>query len=192
MPPKVKITKEEIIHTAVDIVRQNGAQAINARSIAAAMNCSTQPVFSNFTTMEQLQKAVEVAAYERYLGFLQKDAESGVYPKYKAFGMAYIRFAKEEKELFKMLFMCDREGKEPISTVDTETSVAMLMKANGFTREKAELIHLEMWVFVHGIATMFATSFWTLEWELVSSMVTDIYQGIRARHLAEEEKNECN
>lgn len=33
MPPKVKVTKEEIINAAVEIVRSSGAQAINARTI---------------------------------------------------------------------------------------------------------------------------------------------------------------
>ena len=46
MPPKVKVKKEDVINAAVDIVRCSGAQAINARTIASALNCSTQPVFS--------------------------------------------------------------------------------------------------------------------------------------------------
>ena len=58
MPPKVRITREDIIRTAVDIVRKDGAGAINARQIAKALNCSTQPVFSNFATMEELRGAV--------------------------------------------------------------------------------------------------------------------------------------
>ena len=55
MPPKVRITKEDIIHTAVEIVRRDGTGAINARVIAKELNCSTQPVFSNFATMEDLR-----------------------------------------------------------------------------------------------------------------------------------------
>ena len=54
MPPKVKITKEDIIRTAVDLVRQRGIDAINARAIATALSCSTQPIFSNFATMDEL------------------------------------------------------------------------------------------------------------------------------------------
>lgn len=187
MPPKVKITKENIVTAAMDLVRQSGTQALNARNIASVLNCSTQPVFSNFATMEELQKAVVASAYEHYLSFLQEDAQRGKYPVYKSFGMAYIRFAKEERELFKMLFMCDREGKELEPTVDFETSIEMIMNANGVTRETAERMHLEMWVCVHGIATMLATSYLSLEWNLISSMLTDVYQGIRARHLSEEE-----
>ena len=185
MPPKVKVAKEDIIKTAITIAREKGAHSVNARAIATMLNCSTQPVFSNFDSMEQLQDAILSTAFEIYLKFLETEAQKDKYPRYKAFGMAYIRFAMEEKELFKLLFMRDRKGEEFIPTPDFNESIEMIMNANGITRERAELIHLEMWGFVHGIASMFATSFLSLEWELVSDMVTDIYQGVRSRHLTE-------
>lgn len=188
MPPKVKITKNEIINSSLELIRHNGANALNARSIAASLGCSTQPIFSNFTSMEELDSAVAEAAREHYYGFLKKEAESGKYPTYKAFGMAYIRFAKEEKELFKLLFMCDRGGKPIAPTEDFEASVQMIMETCGLTREKAQLMHLEIWAAVHGIGTMLATSFLELEWEVISNMISDIYQGVRARHMAEEER----
>lgn len=188
MPPKVKITKKDIIDTAIELIRGEGECSVNARSIASTLGCSTQPVFSNFKDMVELQKEIVLVAYDRYLGFIKNETESGKYPTYKAFGMAYIRFAKEEKNLFKLLFMCDRENKDMSPTEDFNKSVEMIMEANGITREKAELMHLEMWAFVHGIATMLATSFLTLDWELISDMVTDAYQGIRARHLSEDKR----
>ena len=187
MPPKIKITKEEIIETAIELLKNDGESAINARSIAAALGCSTQPVFSNFESMEELREAVVFAAYERYLGFIKNEVESGIYPKYKSFGMAYVRFAKEEKELFKLLFMRDRTGEDiSPSSPDFEQSVQMIMKANGVSEEKAKLMHLEMWACVHGIGTMLATSFLELDFELISRMLSDVYQGVRSRHLAEE------
>lgn len=186
MPPKVRITKEDIVKTALELVRANGEDAINARSIATALDCSTQPIFSNFATMEELKKEVATAAYAYYLGFLQAEAEGGKYPQYKAFGMAYIRFAKEEKELFKLLFMCDRHDEELVEPPDFDASVELIMQSNGVTRETARLTHLEMWSCVHGIGTMLATSFLSLDWALISDMLTDVYQGIRARHLSKE------
>lgn len=185
MSPKVKITKDDIIKTAVQLVRKNGENAVNARAIGAHLNCSTQPIFSNFKTMEELQDAVVPAVYEIYLGYLKREVESEKYPEYKSFGMAYIRFAREENELFKFLFMCDRKGKELIPTPDFDKSIEIIMKSCGIAKEKAQLMHLEMWGFVHGIGTMFATSFISLEWELVSDMLTDVYQGIRSRHMLE-------
>lgn len=192
MPPKVKITKEEIVKTAVELVRVSGEGALNARAIAASLNCSTQPIFSNFATMEELQEATVNAAYEVYLAFLKREAKSGKYPQYKSFGMAYIRFAKEEKELFKLLFMRDRKGKELTPTLDFEASIDLIMNANSVTREAATRIHLEMWTCVHGIGTMLATSFLSLDQELISTMLTDVYQGIRTRHLSEEHQHDCH
>jgi len=192
MPPKVKITKDDIVNTAVSLVRTDGEQAINARAIATALNCSTQPIFSNFATMDALREAVIQTAYDRYLGFIQSEVDSGKYPRYKAFGMAYIRFAKEEKELFKLLFMRDRSGTETSLSPDFEESVHMIMEANGVTKEKATLMHLELWACVHGIGTMLVTSFFPLSRELISEMLTDMYQGLRARHLSEGTINECH
>lgn len=186
MPPKVKITKDDIIKTALELIRRNGAGAINARAIAASLNCSTQPIFSNFQTMDDLQTETVAAAYELYLDYLKREAESGKYPAYKSYGLAYVRFAKDEKELFKLLFMRDRSQEDTsLLSVDFETSVQMIMQANGVTLEKARLMHMEMWTCVHGIGVMLATSFLPLEWELISNMMSDVYQGIRARHLTE-------
>ena len=192
MPPKVKITKADIIETALQILRKGGDSTINARGIAKSLCCSTQPVFSNFATMEELYKAVNESAFELYLSFLKREMESEKYPKYKAFGMAYIRFAREESELFKFLFMCDRKNKEFVPTTDFDESVEMIMKANNISKERATLMHFEMWSCVHGIGTMIATSFLDLEDEFISNMLTDVYQGIRARHISEENNNGCN
>ena len=185
MPPKVKITKEDIINAAVEMIRGGGESTVNARSIAAALGCSTQPIFSNFATMEELHEAVVAAAYERYLGFLEGEVKAGSYPRYKAFGMAYIRFAKEERALFKLLFMRDRTKEDVSSSPDFEEAVKMVAASNGIALDLARLLHLEMWTCVHGIGTMFATSFLELDGELVSRILTDVYQGALAGILAE-------
>lgn len=186
MPPKVKITKEDIVKTALELVRAEGEEALNARSIAAALGCSTQPIFSNFETMDELREAVAESAYELYLGFIENEVKAGKYPAYKASGMAYIRFAKEEKQLFRLLFMCDRTGRDLAPTADFESSIEIIMKSCGLPRERAALMHLEMWACVHGIGVMLATSFLPLEWELISGMLTDVYLGTRERHMTQE------
>ncbi len=185
MPPKIKITKEEIIKTGLDLIRESGEDAINARTIASALGSSTQPIFSNFDSMEDLHAQIITAAYDLYLSFIKNEIQSEKYPPYKAYGMAYIRFAKEEKQLFKLLFMCDRTGESFIPKEDFNVSVEMIMKMTGMGREAATLLHLEMWTCVHGIGTMLATSFLELDFELISSIISDIYHGLRTRHITE-------
>lgn len=183
MPPKVKVTKEDIVNAAVNIVRNSGAQAINARTIASVLNCSTQPVFSNFATMDELRLAVVERADALCQEYMRREVENGEFPTYKANGMAYIRFAKEEKELFKLLYMRDRSGESiPERTELTDEMESIVQNNTGLSGADAKLFHLEMWAYVHGIATMSATGFFDLDWELVSRMLTDSYQGLRKQH----------
>ena len=188
MPPNIKVTKENIINTAMEIVREQGADALNARTIAAKLGCSTQPVFSNFANMDALRFAVAVKASCLYKDYMSKEIASGNYPIYKASGMAYIRFAKEEKELFKLLYMCDRSDGTIGDDQELTDKMTTIIKNNtGLSEQDAKLFHLEIWASVHGIATMFATGFLDLDWELVSKMLTDIYQGLRTRYQTEEQ-----
>ena len=43
------------------------------------------------------------------------------------------------------------------------------------------MFHLEMWIYVHGIASMAATSFLDWDTELISASLTDVYLGVLAR-----------
>ena len=90
MPPKVKITKEEITAAALELLRQRGMEAINARAVAKELGCSTQPIFSNYSTMTELFADVLAAAYTEYSQWTGQQMKMGRYPPYKASGMAYI------------------------------------------------------------------------------------------------------
>jgi AcrR family transcriptional regulator len=180
MPPKVKITKESIIEAAKDLVRVGGAAALNARSIADALNVSTQPIFSNFSSMEELKLAVVARAEEIFAEFIEREVRGGIYPEYKASGMAYIRFAKEERELFKLLYMRDRAGEKPCAEGEINERMFSLVSGNtGLLGDDAKYFHLEMWGFVHGIASMIATGFFDIDMELAGRMISDVYQGLR-------------
>jgi AcrR family transcriptional regulator len=182
MPPKVKITKEEILQAGIDIVRREGENGLNARSLASVLGCSTQPIFFNYATMEELHKAVLAAAVELCSQYIDREIASGAYPSYKASGIAYIRFAMEEKNLFKLLYMRDRGNREEPYEVRMFGEMECFVRDyTGLAQDRARLFHLEMWTFVHGIATMMATGYLELDLELVSRMLTDAYLGIMHR-----------
>ena len=189
MPPKVRVTREDIVRAAVEIVRKSGADALNARSVAAALDCSTQPVFSNFSTMQELRLAVVETADRMCQEYIQREVECGEFPPYKASGRAYIRFAREERELFKLLYMRDRAGE----TIPQEDKLSAQMERlvqdhTGINEMEAKLFHLEMWACVHGIASMIATGFWEPEPELISRMLSDFFQGMK-KHYADRRKS---
>ena len=189
MPPKTKITKEEILSASLDFVREKGIEALNARELASRLNCSTQPIFSNFSSMEELDEEVLKSAEQLYLNHLSEAMKSEKYPPYKASGMAYIEFAKEERELFKCLFMRDRSG-ENVNKIPKwlDPVIDILQQSLGFSRDEAMLFHLENWIFVHGIAVMIATSYLSYDMDFVSKLISDMYQGLKARYAQKKEE----
>lgn len=183
MAPRIRITKEDIINASVELVRRDGEDALNTRAIASYLGCSTQPIFSNFSSMEDLKLSVVKKADEICAEYTRLEIESGEFPVYKARGMAYIRFAKEEPELFKLLYMRDRTSESTHDEDKTATDEALknVMENTGLDKDSAMLFHLEIWAFVHGIAAMLATGFLDLDRDLISRMITDTYQGLKHR-----------
>ena len=66
MPPKQRITREMILERSFAMFSREGMEAVNARSVAKALNCSTQPIFSYFSGMEDLKNALEQKAKETF------------------------------------------------------------------------------------------------------------------------------
>lgn len=176
-------TREEIIAAALNLTRKGGISALTARALGSELGSSSRPVFGLFKNMEEVQKEVFKAADALYQSYLKTDMESGKYPPYKASGMAYIRFAKEEKELFRLLFMRDRTHENVEADQEGMKPFIELIQQNlCLSAENAHMFHLEMWMYVHGIATTIATSY--LEWdeEFISRVITDGYEGMKKRY----------
>ncbi len=179
MPPKCKFTREEIIRAALDLTREQGIAGLTARSLAAKLGTSTKPVFGLFQNMEEVHQEVLKGANALYNSYLTADMAKGEYPPYKASGMAYIRFAREERELFKLLFMRDRTG-EIINENRGEIQpiLDIIVQNLNISQEEAYRLHLELWIYVHGIATMIATGY--LNWDIpfISQALSDAYLGL--------------
>ena len=166
MPPKFMFTKEQLIEASLNIIRRGGPQSLTARSLAGELGCSVKPIFGLFKNMEEVRLETIKAADRIYRGYIGAASHA------------------EEKELFKLLFMRDRsaENINDDSGKDvTEAIVKLISKNTGLNEKTAYMLHLETWLYVHGIATMIATNY--LEWdgEFVSNALTDCYTGLLHR-----------
>lgn len=172
-----------IIDCAVKIVAEHGIGALNARSLAKRLGCSTRPVYLSFSGMDELKSCVKERVTEIYRGYLQTEVDSGKYTEYKAYGMGYIEFARRERELFKYLFMRDRSGEDGSPDGgDLDGVFKALNASTGLDGKRAERFHVECWIFVHGIATMIATGYLELETDDVSALLNDAFLGLKARY----------
>lgn len=187
MPPRAKIDKGQIINAAINLIRQNGADALSARDIAKELGASTQPIFYNYRSMKELWDDITQRAWDIYSEYTRREMERGEYPPCKASGMAYICFARDERELFKLLFMRDRSSQDKGDGFESVDYIIDIVRKNlNIDRETAKFFHLEMWVFSHGIAVMYATSYLELDIETVGVMLTDMYEGLKRKYIGGE------
>ena len=56
MPPRVRVTKEQVLNTAFAMTRESGFSEVTARKLAARLNSSTQPIFRVYESMESLKR----------------------------------------------------------------------------------------------------------------------------------------
>lgn len=177
MPKQAKIQKEDIIAVAFEILRENGIGKVTVRDIAEKLHCSIQPIFYQFKTMEELKKMLLEYTKNYYNEFLF-DFKTDL-PKYKETGINYIRFAKEESNLFKFLFMEDYDIEiEQMAYFNRSYDEVenILQIQNKFSREIAKNFHKKMWLFTHGIACLIATNTCSFTEKEISSLLTDEFE----------------
>ena len=102
MARKNKFTKEEMVAAALRVVRAKGADGLTAKTIADELGTSTQPIFTAFGSMGGIRQAVYAAAVR--VRRLYQNRFAGKIP-FLGVGTQYIRFAREEPELYRLLFL---------------------------------------------------------------------------------------
>lgn len=178
MPPKVKYTKEEIADVGFSMVRKHGVEILTARHLAAELGTSTAPIFTAFSGIEELHAAVVERAKECYRRYAEAGMEMD--PPFKGCGLQYIRFAKEEPMLFRMLFMrSSGEGQSPThyfpAEYEQESEVRETVKAYEADDERAKKIYNHLSVYAHGLATLYAQGQSTFTDGDVSRMLSEVF-----------------
>ena len=101
MARPTSVTKEKILAAAIDIVRKGGTSALTARSLSSALGCGVNAIFSKFGSMEGVLEAVRTEA--RRLFKERVGAGFSLNPPFKGMGLAFLWFAIDEPQLFKLV-----------------------------------------------------------------------------------------
>lgn len=177
MSAKKQITKEYILNKAFQLVEERGMDELNVRSLAKMCVCSTQPIYLSFSGMDELKRELHKKIIDTYESFVSDKELKAKYPEYKARGVGYINFAKNNPNLFKYLFLNTHNDDSGL-TNSLNTDISTIMKNYSVQKPTAEKIAVEMWVAVHGIATMCATNVVNWDEETISTILTDLFKGV--------------
>lgn len=161
MPTNVRITKDMILDTAFDIARSGGLKDVSNREIASRLGCSIRPIYYQFKNTDEL-KGELYAKIEKYFYTYLMDNMRDDIPPYKQVGINYIRFAREESHLFRILFMSETNLLPMGFVTKDEDDFRELAKFIKFSTKLSDddikTFHVRMWLFAHGIASLVASN----------------------------------
>ena len=159
---------------------QEGMRAVNARSVAKALNCSTQPIFSYFSGMDDLKNALDQKAHDE---FEQVAAQN--YDKdhvLESSCEAYIRFANEQPHLFAHMFMNADGGMTTFGNLLVRDPIVEAEAAqSGLDKDKAKTVSEELYIFVHGLASMQASGRTSYSKDQTLDMVSGVHEALLAK-----------
>ena len=178
MARKETITKDEILNAAFQMTRQEGISQVSARTLAAKAGCSTQPIFRVYKNMEELSAELfnkAIAFFNDYFANFPKTSDT----PFVNLGMAYIRFAQDEQQLFKLIFMSEnRYGKSLYDLLNGENGsvVKEINNAKVYGCKDPGGMFMRMWIFIHGSACMSLTGDYDLQEDDTIKLLEESYK----------------
>lgn len=186
MPPRQRITKELLLEHAFQIAESKGICAVTSRSVAELAGCSIQPVFSHFSTMEELRQATfdyacskfvdEVLAFENQPDFFAKVVSWT------------IDLARNRPYLYRLVYLSggfrgENLMESMLAYESNQRMIAKMTERYGLDVEKCRDILMRSCFFVLGIVTMICENHFSYTdeqiFQMVKQTVADMVQGAK-------------
>lgn len=182
MPPKPKVTREEVAEKALEIIRTNGIEALTARDLGKSLGTSARPIFTVFNGMEEVKEAARELAlveFKEYISNYQYDA-----PAFKRIGMMLILYGIREPELFKLLFMQEHKYTNDVAGSLKDLGgielvcVELIQKDFETTKEQAVFLLEQMWATAYGLGVMCAMKVCSFSEEEIGNRLGVTFTGL--------------
>lgn len=161
MPPIPQLTREQILDKAFIMTREIGFEHITARGLAQALDCSTQPIFRLFGSMDGLKRALYDKTREFFGTYMSQPMEGT--PMFLSMGLRYVELARKESHLFRLMCMSDCFH---LNSLFDLTRGVKLQDPKLFAK---------VWIFTHGIASIISTNSTAIPEEEIRTLLIEAY-----------------
>lgn len=151
MPRQPRYSKDDIVAAGLRIVRTSGFDAISARALGKELGTSSSPMFTMFKDMNEVMDAIRTAAEKTFTA--RMDGVTGYFPAFKEFGLRLVAFAKEDPNVFQMLFL-GKDARPEIAESIARECLGAVEQGYGLTSDQAEFLFRQMWPVACGIAAL--------------------------------------
>ena len=178
MARKESITKQILSDGAFKLLREQGETMLTARKLASYIGCSTQPIFRIYSGMDDLFEDMFAMAFDFYedycVNFTRSNPEAFV-----DLALCYINFAKDEPNLFKLLFLSKHDENfnmyNLLNGKDNGFVIKELRRIPNLDMNNAEEIFMKVFIFMHGMACMVTNGEFDLSDEEAVGMLKSVF-----------------
>ncbi len=137
------------------------AKAVSIRSVAQRVGITSPSIYLHFADKDALLDAVCARYFERLEDVMQEVVreQPSTIDRLRAQGLAYVRFAVGNPELYRIATMGEgRPGSDVDTTLNSSAFVHMrstiesLMEEGVYPRGDSTVAALELWTVAHGVA----------------------------------------
>lgn len=162
-PQQLERFRQRLCAAALRRFSAGGYEGVTLRGLARELGCSYATPYRYFRDKLEIFAAVRALAFERFAAALEAGAEGETEPerRLRALGAAYLRFAREEPQAYRIMFQLDQRAdaypeyaaKELRSWEILREAVARAVESGVFCGDPTSIAHV-MWAGVHGLASL--------------------------------------
>ncbi|MHA7648328.1 TetR/AcrR family transcriptional regulator [Mycobacterium sp. ML4] len=156
--------RHEILDAATELLLETGhSRAVSIRSVAQRVGVTSPSIYLHFQDKDALLDAVCARYFARLDELMERATagRAGTVDALMAQGIAYVRFALQTPELYRLATMGEwRPGSNVDIALDNSafkhmrTSVRTLMDEGVYRDDDPTMIALELWTAAHGVAAI--------------------------------------
>lgn len=159
-----ELLRDEILDATTDLLLETGhAAQVSIRAVAQRAGVTSPSIYLHFADKDALLDAVCARYFERLDAEMQQAArdQPSTLDALRAQGLAYVRFATETPELYRIATMGEgTSGSDVDATLATSAFVHMRDSVQALMAEKIyapgdpTTLALELWSAAHGVAAL--------------------------------------
>ena len=155
MARKKEIGRNKILSIAYKMVVKDGIESLTARNIAKAGHFSTQPLYLEFNSMEDLRKEVLRKIADNLKNNILQKSYTG--KPLIDMDLSYIDFAKEEENLFRAMFVDGKFGSKIIADTLIDFGIEKFKEQypdSNYSEDRIRSVVIANWITTSGIASL--------------------------------------
>ncbi|MDF7669129.1 MULTISPECIES: TetR/AcrR family transcriptional regulator [unclassified Lactobacillus] len=173
MARKKEIGRDKILNIAYKMIIRDGVESLTARNIAKEGHFSTQPIYLEFSSMDELKEEV----LDRIAENLQDNVLQKEYTGKPLIDMdlSYIDYAQKHQNLFRATFVEGKLGSKRISNMLIDLGVKKFNEQyqdTDYDEEKIVNIVVANWITTIGIASLLVNEIATFSQTQVINVLT--------------------